>query len=223
MHTAESRSKRHVGRKGRKTTAGSKKWTTRSLSSNIGDILLCMSSSFCWQVHPHKLWILPSKLILYIKTGFVSLPTLYSSSPTSHFQHSLNIHWHNSCRACAHCFLACERAHSSLQLYLQRMPSRWQLTAHSFKAVPSSWPALELSAMAQSLWGRGGEEETAWLPPLHLQFQNAHWFGTEGTHGSASSYFNNESHKHLYQKIKSNYLFLYILYVSFSENKKYKP
>lgn len=164
-----------------------------------------MSSSFCWQVQPHKLWILPSKLILYIKTGFVSLPTLYSSPPTSHFQHSLNIHWHNSCRACACCFLACERAHSSLQLYLQRMPSRWQLTAHSFKAVPSSWPALELSAMAQSLWGRGGGEETAWLPPLHLQFQNAHWFGTKGTHGSASSYFNNESHKHLYQKIKSNY------------------
>lgn len=37
------------------------------------------------------------------------------------------------------------------EVYLQRMPNRWQLTAHSFRAVPSSWPALELSALEQLL------------------------------------------------------------------------
>lgn len=41
------------------------------------------------------------------------------------------------------------------EVYLQRMPNRWQLTAHSFRAVPSSWPALELSALEQLLWGKG--------------------------------------------------------------------
>jgi len=38
-----------------------------------------------------------------------------------------------------------------MEVYLQRMLSCWQLTAHSFKAVPSSCPALEGSALAQSL------------------------------------------------------------------------